>query len=127
MRLKIFSFFSGCGFLDLGFEKAGYEIETVNEYSKSFLQAYKYARQHMEIKEPQYGYFNCDVNLNSGMVGIIIFLLLLSVPGYLMILSTIPGFRDTVVSKDRITVSKLFIKREINVSDIANYKYNPIL
>lgn len=62
MSLKIFSFFSGCGFLDLGFEKAGFEIESVNEYSKSFLSAYKYARKNMGITEPQFGYFNCDVN-----------------------------------------------------------------
>lgn len=25
-KLKIFSFFAGCGILDLGFEKAGYDI-----------------------------------------------------------------------------------------------------
>lgn len=60
--LKIFSFFSGCGFLDLGFEKAGFEIETVNEYSASFLNAYKYARKKMRIKNPKNGFYNCDVN-----------------------------------------------------------------
>ena len=31
-KLKIFSFFAGCGILDLGFEKAGYDIEFVNEF-----------------------------------------------------------------------------------------------
>ncbi|WP_026656078.1 DNA cytosine methyltransferase [Butyrivibrio sp. AE3003] len=61
--LRIFSFFSGCGFLDLGFEKAGYSIETVNEYSEAFLNAYKYARKKMRIKNPHYGYYNCDVNV----------------------------------------------------------------
>ena len=30
-KLKIFSFFAGCGILDLGFEKVGYDIEFVNE------------------------------------------------------------------------------------------------
>ncbi|MBE5828930.1 MAG: DNA cytosine methyltransferase [Butyrivibrio sp.] len=62
MELKIFSFFSGCGFLDLGFEKAGYDIELVNEFSSSFLRAYKYARKNMNIREPRFGYYNCDVN-----------------------------------------------------------------
>lgn len=60
---KIFSFFSGCGFLDLGFEKAGYEIETVNEFSPSFMNAYKYARKVMGMQEPHFGYYNCDVNV----------------------------------------------------------------
>lgn len=60
--LKIFSFFSGCGFLDLGFEKAGFEIEMVNEYSEAFLNAYKYARKEMGIRNPRYGFYNCDVN-----------------------------------------------------------------
>lgn len=61
-KLKIFSFFSGCGFLDLGFEKAGYRIEIVNEYSASFMEAYKYARKKMKCPEPEFGYYNCDVN-----------------------------------------------------------------
>lgn len=43
----IFSFFSGAGFLDLGFEKAGYEIAYVNEVHKPFLDAYKHARKQM--------------------------------------------------------------------------------
>ena len=60
--LKIFSFFSGCGFLDLGFEMAGYEIETVNEYSVAFMNAYRYARNKMGMKEPKDGFYNCDVN-----------------------------------------------------------------
>ncbi len=41
----IFSFFAGAGFLDLGFEKAGYEIAYVNEVHKPFLDAYKHARR----------------------------------------------------------------------------------
>lgn len=61
-KLKIFSFFSGCGFLDLGFEEAGYEMETVNEFQTSFIEAYQYAREMMGLPEPTYGYFNIDVN-----------------------------------------------------------------
>lgn len=59
--IKIFSFFSGSGFLDLGFEKAGFDVVFVNEYSPSFMNAYRYARSHMGISEPKYGYSK-DVN-----------------------------------------------------------------
>ena len=59
--LKIFSFFSGSGFLDLGFEKAGYKIEFVNEFSEAFLNAYKYSRKKMKMVYPKYGYGNTDV------------------------------------------------------------------
>lgn len=61
-KLKIFSFFSGSGFLDLGFEKSGYEIELVNEFQPSFMKAYKFSRDLMGMKLPKYGYFNIDVN-----------------------------------------------------------------
>lgn len=57
----IFSFFSGAGFLDFGFEKAGYEIGYVNEVHKPFLDAYKHARQKMGVAEPLYGYFEGDI------------------------------------------------------------------
>lgn len=59
---KIFSFFAGCGFLDLGFEKTGYNICFTNEVSKSFTNAYKYARSKMGIPEPQYGCNIGDIN-----------------------------------------------------------------
>lgn len=61
-KIKIFSFFSGCGILDLGFEEAGYEIVLVNEYFKPFLDAYIYARKNMKKEPPTYGYSNCDIN-----------------------------------------------------------------
>lgn len=60
-KLKIFSFFSGSGFLDLGFETNGFEIELVNEYSPAFQAAYKYAREKMNLRKPTYGY-SSDVN-----------------------------------------------------------------
>lgn len=59
---KIFSFFSGSGFLDLGFEMNGFKIEFVNEYSNSFLEAYKYSRKQMKLDTPTYGYWNTDIN-----------------------------------------------------------------
>lgn len=65
-KLKIFSFFAGSGFLDLGFEKSGFQIEFVNEFLESFINAYKYSRKKMKIAEPTYGFANCDVNLFLG-------------------------------------------------------------
>lgn len=62
----IFSFFSGCGILDLGFENAGYNIEFVNEFSKEFLKAYQYSRRKMKKKTPKYGYANVDINVFLG-------------------------------------------------------------
>jgi len=59
--IKIFSFFSGAGFLDLGFEMSGYDIVLVNEVHKAFMDAYRYSRQFMNIKEPEYGYYNGDI------------------------------------------------------------------
>lgn len=61
-NLKIFSFFSGSGFLDLGFELAGYSIELVNEFSPAFIGAYKYSREIMGLKKPRHGYSNIDIN-----------------------------------------------------------------
>ncbi len=62
MKFKIFSFFSGAGFLDLGFEKEGYEVVLVNEFNKEFLHAYQYARKRMNMREPQLGYYCGDIN-----------------------------------------------------------------
>ena len=60
--LKIFAFFSGSGFLDLGFEVAGFQMQLVNEFSPSFMRAYQYSRNRMGISEPVFGYANIDVN-----------------------------------------------------------------
>lgn len=39
--MKIISLFSGCGGLDLGFEKAGFEIPVANDYDKTIWSTYK--------------------------------------------------------------------------------------
>lgn len=62
MNYKIFSFFSGVGFLDLGFEKENFEVVFVNEYNEDFLKAYKFARTKMQMKEPRFGYYCGDIN-----------------------------------------------------------------
>lgn len=65
--IKLFSFFAGAGFLDYGFEQAGYKPVFVNERHVPFLNAYKYARARLNIKEPEYGYHCGDIkDLLSG-------------------------------------------------------------
>ena len=40
MPIEVYSFFSGVGFLDLGFENAGFNIVFVDEYDDRFLIAF---------------------------------------------------------------------------------------
>lgn len=54
--MKIFSFFAGIGFLDLGFEMAGFDITYVNEIEPSFLAGYQHSRSQMKLSQPEYGY-----------------------------------------------------------------------
>ncbi|MFZ8766978.1 DNA cytosine methyltransferase [Vibrio harveyi] len=61
-RPIIFSFFSGSGFLDLGFERSGFEVRFINEFHKPFLEAYKYSREQMGIPEPKYGYYHGSID-----------------------------------------------------------------
>lgn len=64
MALSLFSFFSGSGLLDLGFEhnEMDYNIVLVNEYSRVFMDAYIYARHHHNQAPPLYGYHCCNIN-----------------------------------------------------------------
>jgi len=57
----VFSFFSGCGFLDLGFEKAGFEIVIANELSSEFAEAHHYSRNRMGMPLPSEGYHQGSV------------------------------------------------------------------
>ncbi|MBD2690415.1 DNA cytosine methyltransferase [Anabaena catenula] len=52
----IFSFFSGSGFLDLGFENTDYKIAYVNEIFPPFMSAYRYSREILKLPQPEYGY-----------------------------------------------------------------------
>lgn len=61
-HIKLYSFFSGCGLLDLGLEKAGFDIAMVSEKYEPFLEAYKYSRNKMQLSEPEHGYFNEDIS-----------------------------------------------------------------
>ena len=62
--MKVFSFFSGSGFLDLGFEQHGFDIAFVNEFNPEFMNAYRYAREHMQVpmQAPECGYYQGDIN-----------------------------------------------------------------
>lgn len=55
MKVGTFSFFSGAGFLDLGFESSGLEILHMSELSPAFTKAYKYSRLSLGIPCPRYG------------------------------------------------------------------------
>jgi DNA (cytosine-5)-methyltransferase 1 len=61
-KAQIFSFFSGAGLLDLGFEHEGFEVVFANEFSASFLNAYKYSHQRLGIQKPKYGYHLGDIS-----------------------------------------------------------------
>jgi DNA (cytosine-5)-methyltransferase 1 len=58
--MKIFSFFAGIGFLDLGFEMSGFDVVYVNEINPSFLAGYQYSRSQMNLSSPIYGYDRGD-------------------------------------------------------------------
>lgn len=60
MDVEVYSFFSGLGFLDLGFENAGFNIVFVNEHDERFLRSYRYARRNTN-HIPAYGYNHEDV------------------------------------------------------------------
>lgn len=54
-KIGIFSFFSGAGFLDLGFEQTGfYETLIANEVHSPFMEIYQHSRQAMGIRMPTY-------------------------------------------------------------------------
>jgi len=53
---SIISFFTGAGFLDLGFEHAGFRIDMVNEYSEEFLEGYRHSRRMLRSPLPKYGH-----------------------------------------------------------------------
>ena len=58
---SIFSFFSGSGLLDLGFETEGFRTVYVNESYEPFLKAYKYSREKLRTAPPEYGYYDGSI------------------------------------------------------------------
>lgn len=53
-RLAVFSFFSGSGFMDLGFEKAGMEVVSAMDINRWFCRAYKHSREQMGLPQPRF-------------------------------------------------------------------------
>jgi DNA (cytosine-5)-methyltransferase 1 len=61
-KVGVFSFFSGAGFLDLGFEDTEpFEVVFVNEVHKPFMDIYKYSRARMKRAEPVFGHHENDI------------------------------------------------------------------
>lgn len=61
-KINLFSFFSGAGFLDLGFEKSGYyDVVYVNEFHKPFNDVYKFSHERMGLQPPIYGHHVEDI------------------------------------------------------------------
>lgn len=56
MTLHVFSFFSGAGFLDLGFEDENFEVVFVNEVHQPYAHAYQYSRKVRNQSDPLYGF-----------------------------------------------------------------------
>ena len=52
---SIFSFFSGSGFLDLGFELSGFNVVYASDYFSPFMRAYRYSREKLNLPLPKYG------------------------------------------------------------------------
>lgn len=49
--MKVISLFSGCGGLDLGFRRAGFDIVVANEYDKSIWATFKANHPHTRLIE----------------------------------------------------------------------------
>ena len=69
--MKLISLFSGCGGLDLGFERAGFEIPVANEFDRSIWQTFKENHPKSElviadIRELSVDFFPNDVD---GIIG----------------------------------------------------------
>jgi len=60
-QFGIFSFFTGAGFLDLGFEDAGFKTMMANEIDPDFSRVYLYAHKVMRKALPKFGLQTGDV------------------------------------------------------------------
>lgn len=76
MKAKLFSFFSGAGFLDLGFEAERFPVAFVNECCPAFVDVYQYSRRLLKIASPEYGFhlgsitdFSMDPRLGAQLGG----------------------------------------------------------
>lgn len=63
VKVEVYSFFSGLGILDLGFENAGFHIAFVNEHNRDFLDSYCAARSYMHNHSSEQ--LICDEDVRS--------------------------------------------------------------
>jgi DNA (cytosine-5)-methyltransferase 1 len=61
-KVAIFSFFSGGGFLDLGFEDVGFEVVLVNEIYSPFMAGYKHSRKVLGYPDPRFGHDETSID-----------------------------------------------------------------
>jgi DNA (cytosine-5)-methyltransferase 1 len=59
--IGFFSFFTGAGFLDLGFENAGFKSLMANEIDEDFSRVFVYARKALRKPMPKYGLQTGDI------------------------------------------------------------------
>lgn len=57
-EVSIFSFFAGCGILDLAFETSNFNIVFVNEFSPVLMEGYQFARGRLGLPAPEYSFHN---------------------------------------------------------------------
>ena len=69
-EVSIFSFFAGCGILDLAFETSNFNIVFVNEFSPVFMEGYQFARGRLELPAPEYGFHNDSAERYSKRKGL---------------------------------------------------------
>jgi DNA (cytosine-5)-methyltransferase 1 len=66
--MKVISLFSGCGGLDLGFERAGFDIPVANEYDKTIFPTFKANHTDTQLIEGDIRKVDDDVFLKCGEV-----------------------------------------------------------
>jgi len=69
--MKLVSLFAGCGGLDLGFEKAGFETVWANEYDKAIWETYSQNFPHVQLDKRSITNIDCvDIPKNvDGIIG----------------------------------------------------------
>ena len=60
-KIGLFSFFTGAGFLDLGFESVGFRTYMANELDRNFSEVYRFSRRKMRKPLPVFGLQEGDV------------------------------------------------------------------
>jgi len=69
-KLKLVSLFTGAGGLDLGFEKAGFEVVWANEFDKSIWETFEANFQHTKLdKRSIIDVRSSDIPKVDGIIG----------------------------------------------------------